>query len=535
MNGRDGAQGFWGRWRRVLRRRVPLIALCALLLAGGAFALSERQTKQFTATASLVFNNNALNQQAAELPAPSGDAQRAQQSTNVKLVELGETANRTAVLLRDGLTGQQVTESLHVSAQGESNIVNLAATSTVPLIAAEIANVYANQFVAEQQDASHKYFRSVLATVARQLAALSRAQKVSPQGLALQDRAQSLEILAKLPSANVQIAQAATVPSSSSSPNLVRNTILGAVLGLVLGLGLAFLLETFKRRIKKLDDLERIFKLPLLGIIPDSRAYRRNTARKGKKGRVALPADETEVFRTLCARLRYFNVDRDRRLVLVTSAARHDGKTMVVQNLAEVAAAMGNCVLIIESDLRNPSLADRLALRRAPGLAEVLISASTIVDAIQTSSVLCTYNGSTASGGTISVLTAGALPPNPSQLIDSDAMVRMLEWAAENYDLVLLDSPPLSMTSDVTPLLSDVDGVVIVSRRRKDTRDQAYRLRDLLASHQAPVLGVVANGFKARAKVSYQYEYFLGAAGTSAANGHRAPTPKPAPSKTRRS
>jgi Mrp family chromosome partitioning ATPase len=120
-------------------------------------------------------------------------------------------------------------------------------------------------------------------------------------------------------------------------------------------------------------------------------------------------------------------------------------------------------------------------------------------------------------------------------LMDSDAMVRVLEWAAENYDLVLLDTPPLSMAPDVTPLLSEVDGVVIVSRRRKDARDEARRLRDQLANHHAPMLGVVANGFKARAEVSHQYEYFFDAAGMSTANGRRSRTPESARSETRRS
>ena len=533
MNGPDVNPSVWSAQRRFLRRRAPLIALCVVLVAGAAFALSEQQAKQYTATVSLLFDNNENNQQVAGLAPASGDAQRPRESTNVKLVELGsETASRTATLLESGLTGQQVKDSLRVGAQGESNIVNVAATSTVPLLATEIANVYANQFITEQQDASRKYFTSVLAAVTAQLAALPRAQREGPQGLALQDRAQSFEILVKVPSSNVQIAQVATVPSTPSSPNLVRNTILGGILGLVLGLGLALLLEILSRRIKKPEDLERIFNLPLLGIVPKSRAYRRHSSRS--KGLAPLPPGETKVFRSLCSRLRYFNVDGERRLVLVTSAAREDGKTTVVQNLAEAAASMGNCVLIIECDLRHPSLADRLALRRAPGLAEVLISASTIVDAIQTAPAA--YNGSTVRGSTVSVLTCGALPPNPAQLIGSDAMVRVLDWAAENYDLVLLDSPPMSVASDAIPLLSLIDGVVIVSRRRKDTRDAAHRLREQLASHHAPMLGVVANGFKARAEVSSQYEPFFGADATPTANGSTGSlAPESARSEIRRS
>ena len=217
----------------------------------------------------------------------------------------------------------------------------------------------------------------------KQLAVLSPQQRAGPQGLALQDRAQSLEILAELQQGNAQIAAVATIPTAPSSPKVKFNTVLGGIFGLLLGLGLAFLLERLDRRIKDPDDLERIFKLPLLGMIPDSPAYSRRSSQVSGEALGPLPSREVEVFRLLRARLRYFNVDRDLRLMLVTSADSGDGKTTVVENLAEAAASTGGRVLIIEADLRRPSIAGRLQLRRSPGLAEVLVNASTVEDAIQ--------------------------------------------------------------------------------------------------------------------------------------------------------
>ncbi len=530
MNPKDRTQALGlERALSILRRRAPLIVLCLLLAAGSAFAFSKHQTKRYTAIASLVFDNNGLNQQVAGLAAVNNNTQQSQQSTNVKLVELGDMANQTATLLGRGLTARQVKEDLSVSAQGESNIVDVSATADSPLLAAEIANTYADQFVAAQQSASHKYFSSALALVNKQLAALSPQERIGPEGLALQDRAQSLEILAELQSGNAEIAQSAGIPTSPSSPKVKRNTILGGFLGLLLGLGLAFLLERLDRRIKEPDDLEAIFKLPLLGMIPDSPAYSRPALRQGDDGLAPLPEREIEVFRLLRARLRYFNVDRDLRLMLITSAASGDGKTTVVQNLAAAAASTGGRVLIIEADLRRPTIADRLSLRRAPGLAEVLVNASTVENAIQIRQNPPT-NGSYRATSPLSVLTAGAPPPNPAELIESHAMERLLAWAAENYDLVLIDTPPLSVVPDAIPLLHRVHGVVIVSRLGKNTREAAARMREELASLGAPLLGVVANGFRARATPGYDY-YYAPASGY-AQDDAEIDEPEPAGSKT---
>jgi uncharacterized protein involved in exopolysaccharide biosynthesis len=191
----------------VLRRRAGWILLCFVLVAAAAYGFSKHQTKKYTATASLVFNNNQLSQQVAGLQAVSaGNNQQALQNTNLKLVQLGDMATKTAGLLGQGLTKEKVSTDLSVSAQVESNIVNVAATSTSPVLAAGIANTYTSVFVKEQQSSNHAYYTSALKLVNKQLAALSPKEKAGTAGLALQDRAQSLSVLAELRNGNVEVA-----------------------------------------------------------------------------------------------------------------------------------------------------------------------------------------------------------------------------------------------------------------------------------------------------------------------------------------
>jgi capsular exopolysaccharide synthesis family protein len=483
----------------IIRRRAVWVVLCLALVTVGAYAVSKRQTKKYTATASLAFSLNSLSQQIAGLAVSSGSSLLAQQASNVELVKLGDMASKTASLIGQGLTEAKVAQSLSISGQAESSIVNVSATTTSPVLAAQIVNVYTRQFVSEQVSANHQYFKSALALVEKQLARLPPPQRYGTDGLNLQDRAQTLSLLAGLNYGDVQVAQEALTPSSPSSPKTKEITILGAIVGLFVGLAIALLLEHFDRRVRRPDELESIYGLPMLGVVPKSAALSASTRSAGS----ALPPADAEAFSLIRAHLRFFNIDRDVRTLVIGSPAQGEGKTTIARYLAEAAARSGSRVLLLETDLRKPTLAQQLRVNSGSGLAGVLIGAVTMDAAIQ-SVALEASPGEGITGRTLDVLVAGeVLPPNPGELLESRAMDATLARAKSAYDLVVVDTPPLTAVSDAFPLLTKVDGVVIVGWVGRSRRDVAAQLQQVLAGSGAPLLGIVANGSTSGGPSSY--------------------------------
>jgi capsular exopolysaccharide synthesis family protein len=474
----------------VLRRRLPLIALCTVIVVAAAYGYSKHETKMYTASASLLFLNNPLNQQIAGLPPASTGNLLAQQASNLELVRLGDMAARTAGVLGHGLTAEKVAGALSIAGQGESSVVGVSATATSPTLAAAIANTYTREFVTEQQTANRQYFRSALALVNGQLAGLPPAQRFGPDGLALQNRAQTLHLLSELSYGNVQLAQQALPPTGPSSPSTSRNTALGVLLGLLIGVGLAFALERLDDRIRHPEELEAIYGAPLLGVVPFTASRRRGRPPGTALDRVG------ENFRLIRAHLRIANPDRHIQAILIASGEQHGGTTTVACRLAEAEASAGSKVLLLEASLRHPTLAAQLGLQPGPGLVEVLGGTVSMSEAARPVKLQAADERLPSR---LDVLSAGALPyPNPAELLESDDMSALLEQARSSYDSLVIDAPALGDVSDAFALLTRVDGVLIVGRVAHSRRDTAERLHRLLSGTGVALLGVIASGAGSR-------------------------------------
>ncbi len=480
----------------ILRRRAVLILLCVVLTPGASLAYSLTREKEYSGTASLLFRDPGFDQKvfgSSALP-PSSDPAR-EGETNVRLVSLEGVAARTARRL-GRLSGPEVQRKVKAAAEGQSDVVSVTATDPNPSFAARIANVFASEYIAFRRAADRSKVRDAQNLIQAQVNRLSPDQAGGGRS---RDLLQQLDVLRSLQTGNAELVQRANVPSSPSYPNTKRNVAIGLGLGLMLGVGLAFVMERLDRRVRDPKELETIFDRPVLAAVSESRSLS-----KSRSSVERLEAGEREAFRMLRANLRYFNVDHAVDSVLVTSAAPGDGKTTVAWNLAIAAAETGGRVLLVEADLRHPGIAQGLGMRAARGLSTVLAGEASLQTAVQEVPLPDRDGGRGVR--TIEVLLSGPLPPNPSDLLESDRMRELIASAERDYDLIVIDTPPMAVVSDAIPLLKEVGGVIVVGRLGRTTRDAAARLHDQLENLACHVLGIVVNGLRSDA-AGYGYGY----------------------------
>jgi len=266
--------------------------------------------------------------------------------------------------------------------------------------------------------------------------------------------------------------------------------VIGLGLGLVLGIALALLFEMLDRRLRDPGEVGELIELPIVGTIPNSQAL------ADPASPFELPDAEKRAFQMLRASLRY-GEGRDLASVVVTSAGPREGKTTVAWNLAAVSALTEQRVLLLEADLRRPSLAARLHVPAAPGVTDVL-AGSAPLDAVVNEVVVGVHANGSTMPCTLDLVVAGDPRGDVSNLIESQRMGDLIAEAHERYDLVVIDTPPTSLVPDAIPLMGSVTGVLVVTRLGRTTRDAVRFLTSQLAHVRAPAVGGVVNSITAQ-------------------------------------
>lgn len=305
----------------------------------------------------------------------------------------------------------------------------------------------------------------------------------------------------------VTLTEPAVPPSVPSSPKIRNNILLGLLVGLGLGVAWAFVRNTFDNTIKSLNELDDVAEAPSLGtVLFDSNAKNQALSALDSK------SVQSEGYRTIRTNLQFVNVDSPVGAFVVTSASPGDGKTTVACNLAIALAQAGKKVCLVEADLRRPRISEYLQLNPGTGLTEVLAGQARVEDALQA-----------WGNGMFRVLPPGAIPPNPSELLGSRQMAQIIANLKREYDVVILDTPPLLAVSDAAVLASQADGAVVVVRYGKSSRDAVRNAVASLEQINAMVLGTVLNAIPAKRGGSYGYGYGYGYGDD--AKGKAAPTP----------
>jgi capsular exopolysaccharide synthesis family protein len=268
-------------------------------------------------------------------------------------------------------------------------------------------------------------------------------------------------------------------------PNKPLNITLGIVFGLIIGIGLAFFIEYLDTSVKTIDDVERSFQAPVVGVIPQNVGI---LSDEGAESRYA------EAYRVLRTNILFARKDESLTTIVLVSAGAGEGKSTTALNLATVFAQAGMRILIVDSDLRRPTLHKLLHVANDVGLTNYLLKQNTLEEVIQTTGVPM-----------LNFMASGKLPSSSMSILNSVQMKDMIAELKHRYDFVFFDSPPILGVSDASVLASEVDMVIQVIQYRRYPQPMNLRAKQVIEKVGGTFLGIVLNNINMSQDESYYY------------------------------
>lgn len=313
----------------------------------------------------------------------------------------------------------------------------------------------------------------------------------------LVSRSKETGLESELRATNIRIVEKAQMPGGPIVPRKMRNYQVGLFLGLLVGIGLAILFEHLDNTYRTPEDVKQTLGLPFLGMVPDVSPKGAGDGRVHSHIRNPQSA-VAEAYRILRTNLIFSVAGTGGHVLVLTSAEPGEGKTTTAVNLAEALAHNGARVLIVDGDLRRPTVHQHFSLAKTPGLSDLVVGKSSASQTIQA-----------ARTKGLSVLPCGYIPPNPVELLGSNRMREVVTALREHYDWVLIDTPPALAMADTPVLCPFVDGVIFVIGAEQGTRPGVHRSLDQIGGVGGKIVGVVLNKVDL-ARNSYYYSQYYG-------------------------
>lgn len=324
----------------------------------------------------------------------------------------------------------------------------------------------------------------------------------------LLQRLKEAGVSAGLRSSNIRVVDVARTPTSPIKPNVPRNIQFGLLLGLACGIGLAFTLESLDTSIRTIEEVSAVSTLPALGTIPLQGSANGSLRKRLKTASVELESTEAalityarprseaaEAYRSLRTSILLSSYGAPPKVILVTSAVPQEGKTTVSANSALVLAQRGGRVLLVDGDLRRPGIDRMFGFRSRTGLSTLISGTHKFEEAAVPFAEL----------PNLTILPAGPIPPQPAELLGSSVMKEYIARWREEFDHVVIDSPPCLSVTDAVVLSPEADRVILVARSGKTTKIVLRRACDVLTRVNARVMGIVLNALNTRSTEGYYY------------------------------
>jgi capsular exopolysaccharide synthesis family protein len=414
-------------------------------------------------------------------------------------------------------SSEELRASVKVQRSQNTNVFEIAVTNTDPLLARDIAQAYADEYILDRRLASIKQISDArnevwnriteletqIADIAQEVKEYTR-ENIPPELQAqanqavslwatLYEKYMSLRIAEALGQRGLEVIEVAEA-GVKVSPRVTRNAILALFLGIILGIGMAFLVDYLDDTLKTREDFERYYGVTIIGEIA-------RTTPAGEEEREVIyftrpESPAAEGFRNLRTNLQFLNLDGSSRLLMATSSSPEEGKTSVAVNLGAALSEMGRRVLVVEADLRRPVIGKFMVEKSERGLTDVIMGTAALHEVV-------VHTGSE----NLSVLMSGVKPPNPAELVSSQAMHDLLLRLREEYDYVIVDAPPVLAVSDAIAMAPMMDGVLVVASHNIATREAARHTVEMLGKVETRILGVVINNVEMTGRYGYGYRY----------------------------
>lgn len=442
---------------RIARERWKVILGCIALGVLSAALLTAMAPKEYSASVTVYVSARPTGDPVAAYQANLMSEQKV--SSYLQLLSTQRIGRQVVDTLGLDAEPRDVANQLTATSQPDTGLIDVAATDRSPQRARDIVNVAARTF-------------SRLIT-----------RFETPAG-------------GKAPLVTARIIEPAALPSTPVSPRPMINIGLGMLTGLIAGYGAALLRNTLDTSVKTTEELNQVTGAPSLGVIANDPAVPKHPLIVHEHPN----SPRAEAFRKLRTNLQYVDVDRPRKVIVVTSAVPEEGKTTTMCNVAIALAQAGVKVVVVETDLRRPRAADYLGLEGAVGVTTVLAGKVSLTEALQP-----------WGPGLLDVLPSGPTPPNPSELLSSRQMRRVIGELHDRYEVVLLDAPPLLPVTDSAILGAECDGALLVVRHGQTTRHQLKTAIDSLDAVSVRLLGTVFTMTpqpKTGASSSYYHQYY---------------------------
>lgn len=489
------------RLLRILRRRWWIFGLIAIFAASSAYFTVQRETPLYQATAVMVVNPAALvgsNDQ--------NSLQDSQRLTETYTMLVNTQPMRERVAAAVGID-EIDPGSISVNTVGNTLLIEITVTDVFPEDAADIANAFVSEFQNYIRDQNDSRVEQSLTSVEQQVDFLNmQIEEVDEELLTAdtseieglqQQRRVYLELVAQLESEAatssmrassgspfIQGVDPAEIPGSPSSPQVMQTTMLGAVVGLLIGTALVALLEYLDNTVKTYADIEEVVAAPLLASIPILPSLRRDPKQIFVSTQPR--SNQSESIRLLRTNLTFASVESPLSTLVVTSTLPGEGKSTVAANLAMSIAQSGKLVALLDGDLRKPTLHTIFNVDNVIGTTTFITDSNLRWDSVAIN----------VSEPRLKVITSGPLPPNPGEIISSDRFRELIHQLTEEFDLVVIDSPPVLGASDALVSGSIADGVLLVTQHGRTRIEEVRNASDLISQSGAWLVGVIINKTK---------------------------------------